>query len=107
MKTAIFSYQNGDCRPHPGNNAIDPSAINLVMAMGDKAMIAPADFYARLRGEYPQAEIVLCSTAGEIFDDGVQEGSASVTAVEFEKTLVRSAVVNIADFSGCSYEAGK
>ncbi len=107
MKTAIFSYQNGDCRAHPGNDAIEPSAINLVMAMGDKAMIAPAEFYARLRRDYPRAEIVLCSTAGEIFGDGVQDGSASVTAVEFEKTQVRSAEVNIDDFSGCSYEAGK
>jgi hypothetical protein len=107
MKTAIFSYQNGDCRAHPGNDAIDPSAINLVMAMGDKTMIAPADFYARLRRDYPRAEIVLCSTAGEIFDEGVNEGSASVAAVEFEKTQVRSAQVNIDDFKGRSYEAGK
>jgi hypothetical protein len=107
MKTAIFSYQNGDCCAHPGNDPIDRSKINLVMAMGDKAMVAPAAFYSQLRGEYPNAEIVLCSTAGEIFDDGVQEGSASVTAVEFEKTLVRSARVDIADFAGCSYEAGK
>jgi hypothetical protein len=107
MKTAIFSYRNGDCRPHPGNDPIEKSKINLVMAMGDKAMIAPAEFYTRLRTDYPGAEIVLCSTAGEIFDDGVHEGSVSVTAVEFEKTLVRSAGVNIDDFSGCSYEAGK
>lgn len=107
MKAAIFSYQNGDCRAHPGNDLIDPLKINLVMAMGDKAMIGPAAFYSKLRGEYPQAEIVLCSTAGEIFDDGVQEGSVSVTAVEFEKTRVRSARVNIGDFDGSSYEAGK
>jgi hypothetical protein len=107
MKTAIFSYQPGDCRAHPGNDPIDPSKVNLVMAMGEKAMIAPAGFYERLRREYPLAEIVLCSTAGEIFDDGVQDGSASVTAVEFEKTSVRSARVNIEDFNGCSYEAGK
>jgi hypothetical protein len=107
MKTAIFSYQNGDCRAHPGNDTIDPSKINLVMAMGEKAMIAPTEFYTGLRRDYPNAQIVLCSTAGEIFDDGVQDGSASVTAVEFEKTQVRSARVSIDDFSGCSYEAGK
>jgi hypothetical protein len=107
MKAAIFSYNNGDCRAHPGNDLIDPLKINLVMAMGDKAMIGPAAFYGKLRGEYPHAEIVLCSTAGEIFDDGVQEGSVSVTAVEFEKTRVRSARVNIGDFDGSSYEAGK
>lgn len=107
MKTAIFSCQNGDCHAHPGNDDIDPSGINLVMAMGDKAMIADGALYSRLRRDYPNAEIVLCSTAGEIFDDGVQEGTVSVTAVEFEKTRVRSASVNIEDFMGCSNEAGK
>jgi len=107
MKTAIFSYQNGDCRAHPGNDSIDQTKINLVMALGEKAVIAPGAFYSKLRVEYPNAEIVLCSTAGEIFDDGVEEGSVSVTAVEFEKTRVRSARVNIDDFNGCSYEAGK
>jgi len=107
MKTAIFSHQNNDRRDHPGNDALDPSKVSLVMAFGDKAVLAPAEFYGRLRKEYPHAEIALCSTAGEIFDDSVHEGSVSVTAVEFEKTKVRSAMVNIADFKGCSYEAGK
>ena len=107
MKTAIYSYQNGDCHAYGGNDPIDPSNINLVMAMGEKALIAGTAMYGRLHREYPNAEIVLCSTAGEIFDDGVQEGTVSVTAVEFEKTRVRSASVNIENFNGCSYEAGK
>ncbi len=107
MKTAIFSYQNGDYHAYEGNDPINPSKINLVMAMGEKGVIAEGKFYGRLRRDYPNAEIVLCSTAGEIFDDGVQEGTVVVTAVEFEKTLVRSASVNIEDFKGCSNEAGK
>ncbi|HLZ88293.1 MAG TPA: FIST N-terminal domain-containing protein [Puia sp.] len=107
MKTAIFSYQSQEWRDHPGNDPLEKSKVSLVMALGNKAVLAPADFYGQLRKEYPHAEIVLCSTAGEIFDDSVYEGSVSVTAVEFEKTKVRSAMVNIADFGGCSYEAGK
>lgn len=107
MKTAIFSYRKGESRVHPGNDSLDGARVNLVMVMGDKSVIAPPEFYGRLRRDYPNAEIVLCSTAGEIFDESVQEGSASVTAVEFERTVVRSAKVNIDDFSGCSFEAGK
>src|SRR5579872_713507 len=107
MKTAIFSYRKGDSRAHPGNDSLESTRVNLVMVMGDKAVIAPPEFYGRLRRDYPNAEIVLCSTAGEIFDEGVHEGSASVTAVEFERTEVRSARVNIDEFSGCSYEAAK
>lgn len=107
MKRAIFSYLDGDRRSHPGNDNLDAAKVNLVIGLGDKAVLASADFYTRLRQDYPNAEISLCSTAGEIFDDSVQEGSVSLTAVEFEKTLVRSAMVDIADFNGCSYEAGK
>jgi hypothetical protein len=107
MRTAIFSYHDRECRGHPGNDPLDKAKVSLVMALGDKAALAPADFYGLLRKDYPHAEIVLCSTAGEIFDDSVQEGSVSVTAVEFEKTQVRSAMVDIADFNGSSYEAGK
>lgn len=107
MKTAIFSYHAGLWRDCPGNNKLDNTKVRLVLALGDKTVLAPAGFYDQLRRDYPNAEIALCSTAGEIFDDCVQEGSVSVTAVEFEKTLVRSAMVNIADFQGSSYEAGK
>lgn len=107
MKTAIFSYQEQQRRVHANNHLLDGPKVSLVMAFGDKVTLEPADFYDRLRADYPQAEIVLCSTAGEIFDDSVHEGSVSVTAVQFEKTQVRSAMVNIADFDGSSYRAGK
>lgn len=107
MKSAIFSYQNQQWRGYGNNHKLDQSKVSLVMAFGDKAKLQPIDLYDTLRKDYPNAEIVLCSTAGEIFDDGVYEGSVSVTAVEFEKTQVRSAKVNIADFDGCSNRAGK
>ncbi|MBS1601044.1 MAG: FIST C-terminal domain-containing protein [Bacteroidetes bacterium] len=107
MKTAIFSYQNQEWRAHLNNNTLDQSKVTLVTAFGDKATLQPVDFYDRLRSDYPNAEIVLCSTAGEIFDDSVYEGSVSVTAVEFEKTAVHSTMVHISDFGGSSYEAGK
>jgi len=107
MKTAIFSYHNGERRDHPYNHLLDNTKVGLVIALGEKTALAPADFYDRLRRDYPNAEIVLCSTAGEIFDDTVQDGSISVTAIEFERTPVRSAMVNIADFNGSSFEAGK
>ncbi|HEV2483124.1 MAG TPA: FIST N-terminal domain-containing protein [Puia sp.] len=107
MKRAVFSYLDGERRDHPGNDVLDEAKVNLVIGLGDKTALADSTFYTKLHQDYPNAEIVLCSTAGEIFDDSVQDSSVSVTAVEFEKTLARSAVVDIKDFNGCSYEAGK
>jgi hypothetical protein len=106
MKTAIFSNHSGEWRGHPGNNPLDHAKVSLVITLGDKAALASPALYGKLRQDYPHAEIALCSTAGEIYDDSVQDGSVSVTAVEFEKTLVRSAMVNIADFEGSSHDAG-
>jgi len=106
MKTAIFSYQNRQWRGNDHNHTLDQPKVSLVMAFGDKSQLQPAGIYDHLRSDYPNADIVLCSTAGEIFDDSVYEGSVSVTAVQFENTPVRSAMVNIADFDGSSYNAG-
>lgn len=107
MKRAIFSYLDGERRDHPGNDVLDETKVSLVIGLGDKAALAESTFYAQLSRYYPNAQIVLCSTAGEIFDDCVQESSVSVTAITFEKTRVRSAMVDIADFNGCSRQAGK
>jgi len=107
MKRAIFSFLDGERRDHPGNDVLDEANVNLVIGLGDKAVLADTAFYAKLHQDYPNAEIVLCSTAGEIFDDTVQESTVSITAVQFEKTLARSAMVDINHFNGCSYEAGK
>ncbi len=107
MKRAIFSFLDGERRDHPGNDVLDEANVNLVIGLGDKAVLADTAFYAKLHQDYPNAEIVLCSTAGEIFDDTVQESTVSITAVQFEKSLARSAMVDINHFNGCSYEAGK
>ena len=106
MKTAIFSYNRQQWKGHPNNDVPDKEKVQLVLGFGNKQILATEDIYAKLHSEYPAAEIALCSTAGEIFDSNVVDDSVSVTAIEFEKTCIRSASVNIAHYQGSSFDAG-
>ena len=59
---------------------------NLVLFFGETSSLAEKQIYQELREKYPDANIVGCTSAGEILDDEVYDESIVVTAVEFEKT---------------------
>ena len=59
-----------------------------------------------LRDKYPRAEILGCSTAGEIRSVNVTDETLTMTAVRFEHTAVRSASEPIPS-AGASYEVGE
>lgn len=54
----------------------------------------------------PDATVLFCSTAGEIYDSEVFDNTITITAVKMEKTEVAATVLNVADYSS-SYEAGR
>jgi hypothetical protein len=88
------------------NDIIDPAVCQLVMAFGAKSLIGNPALYACLHNTYPAAEILLNSTAGEIIDDQVNDETISLTVIEFEKTIIKTAVTHIGQ-SKDSCEAGK
>ena len=50
------------------------------------------------RAAYPDAKFIGCSTSGEIHETSVNDNSFAFTAVHFEKTELKSVLVNVADF---------
>lgn len=69
----------------------------LVLVFGARSLIADNTIYQAIHDFYPQAYIVLCSTAGEIVDTAVRDDSISLTAIHFEKSTVRFAETTIAN----------
>lgn len=51
-------------------------------------------------------ELIFCSTAGEISNEGITENSLSVTAIKFEKSEIKTTCVNLDSFKN-SREAGQ
>jgi hypothetical protein len=78
---------------------------NLVLAFGARAVVEDSAHFTALKNKYPNAQILLASTAGEIQNDEVFDDSLCVTAIAFEKTVLKAVSLSIDD-SKDSYEAG-
>ncbi len=84
----------------------DPLTANLILGFGSKRLVAEGHLNKYLTEKYPSAEIVLSSTAGEIAYNSVYDDSAVIIVISFEKTVIKTASLNIEDFSD-SFELGK
>lgn len=83
-----------------------PCAAQLLLVFSDTALLKDPAITTALRGAYPQASIVGCTTAGEILGTEVSEESVVVTAVTFEHSQLQSARVQLHEF-GDSIAAGE
>jgi len=87
-------------------NCFDTSSGNFVMAFGSNALLEDVNTYKIIRNNYPNADIILKSTSGEIYDIQVNDGAISLMAVCFESTKIKTAIVQI-DEAENSLEAGR
>jgi hypothetical protein len=74
------------------------SRSHLVLAFGSQRAIAAAGGYAELARRHPAAHVLGCSTAGEVFGTHVADGWIVESAIEFDRTVVRTARVDVAGF---------
>lgn len=68
----------------------------LVLVFGDREALTESDAIAALRARFPGAELVGCSTAGEILGTGVLVGTVVATAIAFDHTQVEVVHVPLA-----------
>ncbi len=94
----ITTYQAGDEISGNGNL--------LVLGFGSKDILLEQDIYSMLYNSYPTANIVLCSTSGEIYDNTVLDDTVTIIIMEFENTPIKTTSLNIKDVPN-SFEAGK
>lgn len=79
---------------------------DLVLVFGCRELIASHPIYEQVNGCFPNAQVVTCSTSGEILDTTIYDQTFAITAIDFEKTDVVAKQINIRDF-GSSEEAGE
>lgn len=88
------------------SNNFDPASCNLVLAFGSTEILSDSDIYQSILSSYPEANILLNSTAGEIYDTQVNDDTVSLTAIHFDKTKIKTATAQITDEKN-SFEAGR
>lgn len=99
MKAAVSQYTGKTWQRHPVSQPVGNDRAQLVICFAAKQVLLEKNFYEQLKKEYPNAEIALCSTAGEIFHDSVTTESAVLTAFEFDNTRMHTAAIDIRDYS--------
>jgi hypothetical protein len=99
-------YKDGKFTSNELNDPSDPKEAGLVLCFGERLILSDPGFYELMISRYPSAQIMLCSTAGEILAKYVYDDTVSITAITFDKTKLKSTSVNIKGFSD-SFQAGK
>lgn len=82
------------------------ASAQLVLVFGGTVEICQKNHIDEIRIAYPAANILGCSTAGEICDVRVSDNSLVVTAVHFEHSSVRGASLQLNESTN-SYQAGE
>src|SRR3569832_705113 len=78
---------------------------NLVLVFGSVKRFNEAKLQGFLKDRYPTAQIVGCTTSGEINASGVMDDSLQISAILWEKTMQRVAHVKMDGMQG-SFETG-
>lgn len=105
MKAAKLLFQKGICTKEFNKDHVVYKNVQIVLGFGERKLLTE-DFYNTIKALFPNAEILLASSSGEIFINDTYESSVAITAIEFEKTAIKAKEVAITQFEN-SFEAGQ
>ena len=105
MKTHLLKYQNTTWSSESLLTEDEEKKIELVLCFACKEIAVLPDVYDQIRLKFPNAEIAINSTAGEIYQNCIFEDSLVAVAIRFDKTQIRTASLNISQFEN-SFDAG-
>lgn len=105
MKTAAILFENNSFTRELNNDNLSFADSELVLGFGSRDLLADEKIFNQLRDKFPYSELVLCSSAGEIYENEVLDNTISLTAIKFSSTKIKTCEVDIADFEN-SFQAG-
>jgi hypothetical protein len=76
--------------------------IQLVLAFGGIDVVGNPERYNEIKSFYPKAEIVMVSTAGEIYGRQVSDNTICISACYFESTKIKVVKIQHHDFDDSS-----
>lgn len=98
IRTRTVLWRNGIWEVRPSAQQAEATACQLVLAFGSRDAIARPGSWDELRSHFPEASIVMVSTAGEILGAEVLDDSILATGLAFESTSVHCAAGNIHEY---------
>lgn len=77
------------------SDGFNSKKANLVLAFGERVFLEETLPYKKIKEIYPNANIVICSTSGQISNTNLIENNVIATAIEFEKTTIKVSEIDI------------
>lgn len=105
MRVEQKSWQNNGVWRNVGPR-IEGLFPQIVLVFGTRKHLKQTDLFADIKGFYPGAHIFGCSTAGEIYGTKVCNDAIVITAIEFEHTSVKGAMVKLDQMEN-AFKAGE
>ena len=105
MQSEIFYYKQGEWKDF-NNCKIPKQEVQSLICFSSRDLLESKEIYAPLKKEFKNAQIITCSTAGEINGKTAEENSAVAVALKFDKTKTEFAIGNIKQ-SKNSFNLGK
>jgi len=101
MKTQqkIFQEDSQTWKVISTSENFDTNLIQIVLAFGKGELLNSEENFTQIKEFYPNAEIISCSTAGEILGTEIHENSIVLTAISFEKTKMKTVQTSIKNMS--------
>lgn len=80
---------------------------DLVLYFASPGLLNDGQRFRELQQAFPTAQLVGCSTGGEILGQDVFDGTITATAVQFGSTTLRTAEAAVADWAGDEMALGR
>jgi hypothetical protein len=105
MKVATVLFENNSFVRELNNDSLDFTDSDLVLGFGSRDLVSNDTIFNQLKNKFPSSQLILCSSAGEIYGNEVLDDTIALTAIKFSSTVIKTYEVDITDFKN-SFEAG-
>jgi hypothetical protein len=106
MQTQQILFQNGLWEVKNSSPKFDAATSQSAIVFGSGDLASNQTYFEIIQTKFPNADIVSCSTAGEIIGDEVFDDTLIVTAIQLEKAKIRCIKTSVTEQAD-SFETGK
>lgn len=108
MKSKQFLFPNIEAISNSINDSESPPfSADLILGFASRNFLEQTILYDKLKNRFPNSQILLCSTAGQILGECVHDDGIVINAISFDNTPIHCHSANIRDFKGNSTQLGK
>jgi hypothetical protein len=106
MQTQQIQFQNDQWDVKKASTSFDAAKAQLAIVFGSGDLASNQTYFDIIKSKFPNADIVSCSTAGEIIGEEVFDDTLIITAIQFEKAKIRCIKTSVKEQAD-SFETGK